>query len=281
MATETLIIAGTGRAGTGVGLALSRAGHAVTFVTSGEERPVGEVRALPPGHPEIPRDADWILLAVPDTHLVPTARALAERGIAGAHTLVGHLSGALPSSDLDEAGTFAGTFSAHPLFSFPPRDPPVPMPEGTLVMLESGKDLWGHVSDLFNGTGARIVPLALESKALYHAAAVLCANLPFTLVYEAARLFEECGVPDPDRSAVALVQSAVSNQMAQPGPAALTGPFPRADISTIRRNLSALQYADPDVADIYRTLGDRMADLLGEHGTLSEEPWKSIKKTLR
>lgn len=281
MAPDSVIVAGTGRAGTGTGLALANAGHAVTFVTTGEERLVGPVRALPLDQAHEVQGADWVVLAVPDAHLVPAARTLAQAGIADAHTLVGHLSGALPSSDLLEAGTFAGVFSAHPLFSFPPDSPPVPMPDGTLVMVESAADLLDRVSALFQGTGARIAPLDPEKKATYHAAAVLCANLPFTLVYESARLFEECGVPDPDGTALALLQSALSNQVADPGPRALTGPFPRADLDTIRRNLSALQFADPELADVYRTLGRRVADLLGRHGILMEEPWKRIRKTLK
>ena len=280
MEPDRVVIAGTGRAGTGVGLALNAVGLDVTFLSTGPSRLIGPIAVIRLDDETAPRGVPWVILAVPDGHLVDAARSLADSGIASSQTLVGHLSGALSSSILDGAGSFAGTFAAHPLFSFPPAEPPRAMPAGTLVMIETMSGIYDRVAETFRRAGATTAPMDTASKPLYHAAAVLCANLPTVVLYQAARLFEECGVPGPDRAAVALLSSVLSNQTDAPGPSSITGPFMRGDLETIERNLQALDYRDPEVADIYRILGDHLADLLAQHKILSEEPWKSIKKIL-
>jgi len=278
---ESVLVVGTGRAGTGVGLALSRAGINVRFLTSRDDHAIGPLPAFRRTDADCPGNADIALLAVPDRHVPDTAQSLREAEILTGRTFVGQMSGALPSSILDGAGRFAGVFSAHPLFSFPSRNPPVAMPEGTLVMIEAEEGARDRASDLFRMAGASVAFMKPGDKALYHAAAVMCANLPTVLVYEASRLLAGCGVPDPDRASVTLLESVLAHQATAPGPGSVTGPFPRADVETIERNIEALDARDPGLADLYRLLGRRLADLLKASGTLSEGPWRKIRKKLK
>ncbi|NOZ02949.1 MAG: DUF2520 domain-containing protein [Deltaproteobacteria bacterium] len=281
MAPERLVVAGTGRAGTGVGLALKSAGLNVTFITTGGPGLIAGIRAIPADDPSAPMDVDWVLLAVPDRLIPESAALLADAGIAARRTMIGHLSGALPSSVIVPENAFACTFSAHPVFSFPLNDPPMPMPEGVVVMIETESDRGGRIARLFQRIGARTATLRAEDKPLYHAAAVMCANLPMSLVYEAAAIFDECGVPDPETTAVRLLQSVINNQMRNPGAVSITGPFVRADSTTIDGNLKALAQRDPQGADMYRVLGERLANLLFQNEILSEESWKTLDKTLK
>ena len=273
------VIVGAGRAGVGVGLALAESGLDVVFMTRRPVPWIGQVRACRAGDASLPRGAACFVLAVPD-HVIPdVADAMIRDGMVTAESVVGHLSGALPSSIIP--GEIAGRFSAHPLLSFPLPSPPRRMPAGTPVMVEGDPVGAGVATAALRKAGAVVAPITEARKPLCHAAAVAIANLPAVLLFPAADILRECGVPDALIAASRLLASAASNVAANPGPTALTGPFARGDIETIAANRAALESKDADLAYLYRELGIRLASLLRDNRTLSEAKWRSIIEMLR
>ena len=110
---------------------------------------------------------------------------------------------------------------------------------------------------------------------------MLGSNLPAVLIWIAAELFKDCGVPEPLATAAGLLGSVTSNLVASPGPSALTGPFVRGDAATVAANLAALAAKSPDLEGLYRSLGVRLADQLREGRILSEMTWQTLIETLK
>ncbi len=208
-------------------------------------------------------------------------RSLRDAGALGPFSVVGHLSGALPSSILsDAAGPLGGCFSAHPLLAFPPTVPPRPMPHGTMVLIE-GDPLGERMAHaLFGAAGAETAAVDPLRKPLVHAAAVMTANLSAALVWSAADALRDSGVPDPLRVSARLLKSLVDNLGDRPDAAALTGPIARGDATTVGANLAALDARDPGLGRLYRDLALRLADALRDAGTLPEESWRTIRAIL-
>ncbi|MBM4395644.1 MAG: DUF2520 domain-containing protein [Deltaproteobacteria bacterium] len=274
-------VVGAGRAGTGVGLALAEAGMDVRFITRRPVPMVGTVRAIRIGAREGPRGRAVFVLAVPDQRIPEVLAELVTAGHVNEESVVGHLSGAVPAGTLSAATRLAGRFSAHPLYSFPPPSPPRRMPAGTTVMVDGDTAGAACATIAFRRAGALVAPIEPGAKPLYHAAAVVTANLPAVLILAAADLFKECGVPDPLASAARLLGSVATNLANAPGASTVTGPFVRGDVETIARNISALDARDPDTATLYRLLGARLVDRLRVNRVVSEAAWKAIRETVK
>jgi predicted short-subunit dehydrogenase-like oxidoreductase (DUF2520 family) len=264
-----------------VGLALAAAGMDVTFLTRRPVPAIGPVRALPAGHRSLPRGRAVFVLAVPDHSIVPVLQDLASRGIVTSDSFVGHLSGALGSAILARPEGLAGVFSSHPLHAFPPPSPPRPMPAGTLVTVEGDGPGTACARLAFTRAGARVATIPASAKPLYHAAAVIASNLPAVLLWTASDLLRKAGIPDPVATTARLVGSFASNVTESPGMSSVTGPFVRADASTIASNLAALAATSPEAADLYRRLGVALSDRLRDERILSEAAWKTVLETLK
>lgn len=300
-ATETplpdVVIVGSGRAGTGLALALSQGGVAVRIASRGRRGDVAGIPLQPLDALSLPLPASTVLiLAVPDRCVREVALALAsQQDLAPGVLAVGHVSGALPSMILREAGFVVPTFGAHPLLSFAPADPPSPMPPDTFVTLEG--DARALAQRLLKAAGARVVPIRAADKPLCHAAAVLCANLPASLLWLASDILQGCGVSDAPLAATRLLCSMARNleDAQQPAMVALsgaarsgdrplqrglTGPFARGDAATVAMNIAALRQQAPSTAEIYALLGRVLSDRLLREGILSEDTWNRINQEL-
>ncbi len=276
-----IVVVGAGRAGTGISLALSQAGFPVLLVSRNAPRRIERIQVLPAGDPALPRGTAVWILAVPDRLVTATAASLASGGFLGPSSVVGHLSGAMPSSVLaDPARPSGGLFSAHPLVAFPPPIPPRPMPQGTTVLIEGDGTGTLVAGALFAAAGAEVSGVDPARKPLVHAAAVLSANLAAALVWSAADVLRHAGVPDPLAVSGRLLQSLADNLGDRPDATALTGPIARGDVATVRSNLSALYQQDPSLGRLYRDLALRLADAVHDAGSLPEESWRTIRAIL-
>lgn len=280
MPPERVVIVGAGRAGTGVGLALAAAGIPTGFLSRRPVPVIGDSPAWRSTDPAAPRTPAIYFLAVPDARIVEVASDLIAKGFLVPGSMVGHLSGALPAALLEPVAGELPVFSAHPLLAFPPPNPPRPMPAGTTVMIEGQPEAVTVTTPLLKRAGAAVAPIRPEKKALYHAAAVLCSNMPAALLWAAADLFKECGVPQSVAASARLMGSLASNVAQAPFGSTVTGPFSRGDGATITANIEALRAASPELADLYLRLGGRLADLLRDGRILSERTWKETKERL-
>lgn len=270
-------VIGAGRAGVGIALALARAGRTVAL----HSRRFPAIRI--PGiecHPDDgprphPGDA-FVILAVPDRAIAEVAASLASRWRFTRGDRVGHLSGALSSAVLADAGVpAAACFSAHPLHPFAPAEAATPMPAGTFVMIEGAEPAASAAMALFREAGATVARIAPDRKPLCHAAAVLASNLPAALLLVATRALDDAGVPDAPAAAARLASGLLSNWVVRPDPRALTGPVARGDAATVMANLHALD-ARPEARAAYRDLSVLLAGELHAAGVLDEEGWNAV-----
>jgi predicted short-subunit dehydrogenase-like oxidoreductase (DUF2520 family) len=263
-----LAILGAGRMGQGLALALR--GHRVVLVSRGGDRT------------EAVREAEGVLLAVPDDAVTPLAAELAgERSVGAGHTVL-HLSGLLDRRALAPLGdTGAGLGSFHPLQTIAD---PATAPErlaGAYAAIEGDERALDLGRRLADALGMVAVPIAAEGKAAYHAGATFAANYTTALMAVAERLATKAGIPADlaARIYLPLLRGAAANLDAGPA-AALTGPVRRGDVRTIRAHLGALTGSDADLyrllalealrlareAGLSREAAERVANALGEEG---------------
>ena len=195
-----------------------------------------------------------------------------------------HTSGALSSAvlaPLAERGFHTG--SIHPLISV--SDPRAGADalngafycvEGDSVAVRFAKTI---VRDL-NGHAFTIKP---ESKALYHAAAVMASPHLVALFDLALQLLVSCGLKSKEAQQVLapLLQSTVNNLKQTSPEKALTGTFARGDVATVKRHLKALSPNQPaEALEIYKLLGLHSLQLAAQQG-LDPKLATQIKKVLQ
>jgi len=199
---------------------------------------------------------DVCLLAVPDGALDDVARALA--ALDTPPSIVAHLAGARGPSALAALGERAAAF--HPLAALA-RD--VPVPKGALVAIDARGDApRATLVSLARALGLAPVVVDEGSRALYHAGAVVTANLSLALVALGERLLARAGVDEATAHAglAILLRSAAENLTRAPTiEAALTGPIARGDDETVRAHLVALG-SDKEARAIYRALSRALVD---------------------
>ncbi len=157
-----------------------------------------------------------------------------------------HFSGALH---------IEGLISAHPLMSFGPD----------LYSLDHYQNLHfaltgaGSLKEVFPMWINSFTVLAAEKKALYHSLCVLGGTLPILLWEKMSSGLVEMGLP---RNAGDIyLQTILENYLSHRGQA-LTGPLPRKDLITIRKNLASLE--NDSFQKIYSAFAESQNIDLGE-----------------
>ncbi len=271
----TLNLIGPGRAGRTLAALLARGGACVlqdvlgtSFAnTEAATAFIGGGRAVR-GLPEMRPAALW-LLTPPDVAIAPVASALAASGAIRSGDVVFHCSGSQPSSLLaplaDAGARIAGV---HPLKSF--ADPAAALQSfaGTWCTVEGDAAALEILRPLFEGLGARVVPLDAAGKTLYHAASVLVCNDLVALMEAGLRLYEKAGIGRATAQGMMepLVRETLDNVFALGTVRALTGPVARGDADVVARQLKALADADPEVEAVYRALAAVALDLARRQG---------------
>jgi predicted short-subunit dehydrogenase-like oxidoreductase (DUF2520 family) len=227
----TIAVVGPGRLGVVVARALTAAG----FTVHG-----------PTGRGTTPEPADLVLLCVPDAE-IPAAAGVA-RAAQAESTLIGHMSGATPLTDVD--------FGLHPLQSSTGTEPPS-------VFHGAGFGIAGHTPAALEAArmlaaalGGRAFPLSDDHRAAYHAAASVASNFTVTLLAAAERIAGDAGLsPDDARALLApLVERTVENWAALGPERALTGPIARGDEVTVQRQRAAVASGTPDLLPLFDAL---------------------------
>jgi predicted short-subunit dehydrogenase-like oxidoreductase (DUF2520 family) len=290
----TISIIGAGRLGTALALALATRGYPIRALAArrpSHARKSISLAGLPSTTLALSADqleqlppSELVLITTPDDVIADIARNFAKlrRSTRYRATFL-HTSGALSSavlSPLAKAGFHTG--SMHPLVS-------ISLPkagadalhgafycvEGDSVALRFAKMI---VRDL-DGIAFTIKP---ESKALYHAAAVMASPHMVALFDLATEMLVSCGLKRKEaRNVLApLVQSTVNNLTRTSPEKALTGTFARGDLATVKRHLKALSTKQlAEALEIYKLLGLHSLQLATKNG-LDPQLANQIRKLL-
>ncbi len=247
-------IIGPGRAGIGLALALTEAGHEVWLHGRRGKDVPPPLRLSWGGMPDWLGRADVVVLAVRDGAIEPAAREVAgAQAITGRHVVL-HLSGMLgiePLIALRPSGAALGVL--HPLQAIARPESAPERFRGALAALTGDAAAVRAAERLARDVGMRPVRLEAGAKPLYHAAAAIASNYLVVLAGLTERLLTDAGLASDDARAglVALMQGTLDNVRVE-GLQALTGPIVRGDVETVAAHLAVLP---PDVAAVYRALG--------------------------
>lgn len=288
-------IVGAGRLGQALALALRASGYPIlAFVArrvsharkaaglfNKSEKQVLSLRAnqldqLPP--------SDLIIITTPDDAIEDTARQLAacEIGRVSRRTVL-HTSGALSSevlSPLTKAGFHTG--SLHPLVSVSESEAGAKALRGAFYCVEGDREAMRLARVVVSDLGGNSFSIRPESKALYHAAAVMASGHVVALFDFATEMLAACGVrrKNARRILMPLLKSTVNNLTQSDAEKALTGTFARGDLATVKRHLAALSRKEfAEALEIYKLLGHRSMKL-AEKNELDTQLLKQIKKLL-
>jgi predicted short-subunit dehydrogenase-like oxidoreductase (DUF2520 family) len=284
-AKPTVSVIGAGRLGTAIAIALAGSGYRIVSLVGRRRPQVRKAAAILDVPCEILvakeladyTPAELVIVAVPDDRISQISEQLDQIQPKRNRSTVLHTSGALSSSvfsELRKKGWHTG--SVHPLVSV--SDPRVGAiafrnsywcVEGDTVALRLARTL---VRDV----GGTSFSVKSKDKPLYHAAAVMSSGNVMALFDIALEMLEKCGLSrsKAQRVLFPLLQSTISNLSHFDPEGAMTGPFSRGDLSTVKLHLLAmLDKRLAEALEVYRLLGKHSLKLAS-----GKAPGKLLKK---
>ncbi len=227
--------------------------------------------------------ADFYMIAVPDQQIWEVAGLLADAGITRVGDIVFHVSGALGSRLLVEAGLDMATVaSVHPLRSFADFASSKANFTGTWCGFEGDPAANPVLTNAIANIGGRLFTIQPEGKLIYHAASVMVSNYLNALIESGLKCYQLAGI---DREvSMQLINPVVSNtckDILENGPLpALTGPIARGDWGIVSSELSQLTSLDPELGEIYRSLARATLELAQSGNLLNKEQITKLKQAL-
>jgi predicted short-subunit dehydrogenase-like oxidoreductase (DUF2520 family) len=284
---QSLNIIGAGRVGRTLAGLWQRAGVFVIgdVLSRTVDRALGAVAFIGAGRAtmrlENMRAADVWMVTTPDDAIASAAAALAAARLVRSGDVVFHCSGALSSAELAPAAQHGARIaSVHPVKSFVDPQRELARFPGTWCAAEGDPEALARLESAFERIGARVAKIEAASKLLYHAGNVLASNDLIALVAAALRCYAEAGIAP--EAAIAMIEpllrESLANALALGGAQALTGPVARGDAGLVARQLDALYKADPQIAAVYRALGDIAVRLAREKGEASTAALDAIAR---
>ncbi len=282
-------IVGAGRLGTALGGALRDAGHAIEVVVAAHPASARRAaKAIGKGalaatagqlqnpesdaHQKLAR-SELVIIATPDAaiHSVADdlADALTNRGpkLKKVARTALHTSGAMSAQvlgPLRDYGFAVGSF--HPLVSVAGENSNTELFRDVYFCVEGEVRAVRLARMLVTQLGGRSFTIGPEFKPLYHASAVMASGHVTALFDLAVTMLRECGLSTAEAQRVLrpLLSSAAKNLQKKTPAEALTGPYARGDLETVREHLNSLNVAAlEDASEVYRILA-RHALALGK-----------------
>jgi len=271
-------IIGAGRVGAALGVLASQAGYRVRCVASRDIEDARELAARLGGETMVrsvssaAAGSDIIFLAVPDDEIEPLCETLVRSKALRPGAVVAHCAGVLSSEALASArhALQCSVASFHPLQAFPRRLDEVRLPENTYCCIEGDEAAVAALEKLGAAMGFRTVRIRPETKALYHAAAVMACNYLTALLDAALTVAEQAGISrGPGAEAMEpLIRATVEHFFRMGSEQALTGPIARGDLRTVEAHLAALGGSSHTLRDVYCSLGAWTVALARRKGSI-------------
>ena len=276
---------GAGTVGSSLAVCLSQAGYQVIAVASRTlasaqrfaER-IGGCRAHGSAQ-EVTDAAQLVVISTSDDVIREVAESLEWRS----GQVVVHCSGA---TSLDvfrhPVGQGAAAGAMHPLQAFSSVENGVDSIPGTTFGIEGDSEVRSALSAMARHIGGRPVFVKAEDKALYHLTGVMMGNLLTCLAATAAQLWEHCGYSRTEgvQALVPMMRGVVSNLERSGVPGAVTGPYVRGDLGTIRKHVETLAARAPEILPLYRELARAAVPFGIEKRAFNQETALRIERIL-
>jgi len=204
-------------------------------------------------------DSDLVIIATGDSNIAEADFWLSKiDGIGKASVL--HTSGLHSSAILEKtraAGASVG--SMHPLASFPDSEGGTERFHGVSFCLEGDLQAIQAAEELVAGLRGESFTVKSDSKALYHASAVMaCGNL-VALISESVRMMSLCGLDEKEslKKLEPLIRGTIDNIFRLGITSSLTGPFARLDEGAVEMDINAVEsVGDESLNNLFKLLGE-------------------------
>lgn len=278
-------VVGVGRAGSVLAAALDRAGHRVVAAHAVSDLSRLRAEALIPDAtlvsvPEVLRQAELVLLTVPDDVLPALVSGLAEAGQVQPGQFLMHASGRYGIGVLAPA-TAAGALplALHPVMTLTGTSLDLNRLGGCPFGVTAPEVLRPVAEALVVEMGGDPVWVAEGDRALYHAALANASNHLITLATQSMELLAKAGVAEPGRMLAPLMTASLDNALRQGDPA-LTGPVVRGDAATVRQHLLSLAEVSAQSRAAYLAMARLTADRALAAGLLTAAKAEALLEVL-
>ena len=278
-------VVGSGRVGSALGAALSRAGHQIVAASAVSAASRARAERMLPGAEILPPDdviaaANFVLLAVPDDALRPLVAGLADTGAWREGLLAAHTSGAQGITVLDPAAARGVLpLALHPVMTFAGRPEDVDRLLGATFGVTAPDELRPVAEALVVEMGGEPVWVPEAARPLYHAALSIGSNHLVTLVNDALSLLDSAGIDGAAQLLAPLLSASLDNVL-RLRDGALTGPVARGDLDTLQRHRRALTSAAPQLLPSYLAMARRTAERAHASGQLSDANVTAVLEAL-
>ncbi|MCX7745613.1 MAG: DUF2520 domain-containing protein [Clostridia bacterium] len=273
-------IIGAGKVGSSLATGLKKNGFTVSGLYSRRDEPVkmlSDYLGIPYENNLVKtvQDADILLIAVSDSNISHIALEISDplKMLNIKDKTFIHVSGALSSEELEVLAQHGGyTASLHPIQTFADSLEGWRGLYGIYYGFEGNEKALKVCERITDSFGGKIIKIKKDEKKIYHAALCILSNYMVALSYAAENLFESIGV---DRKIcmeafMPIIKRTVSNIETLGSLSALTGPISRGDIGTVETHLWTLKERNPEVLEVYKTLGKVAVDIAFKKGTIKE-----------
>ena len=249
-------VVGAGRVGAVLAAALREAGHEIAAVAGESHASRTRIDTLLHGvrvdkPTAVSRACDLLLLTVPDDMLSNVVTMLAASGAIREGQYVVHTSGKHGLAVLQPAADAgAHVLAMHPAMTFTGTHVDLARLAGCVYGVTANPDTEDLAAKLVADLRGRLLRVAEDRRALYHAGLAHGANHLVTLVSQAMDLLRDSGADDPAATLRPLLTAALDNAL-EYGSAALTGPIVRGDVETVRAHLRDIAANPPATLESY------------------------------
>jgi predicted short-subunit dehydrogenase-like oxidoreductase (DUF2520 family) len=279
-------IIGAGRLGSSLGLALTGTGYTVAALSSRRaehrdwlSRRLAGTKITAEAQP-VADASDIVFIATSDGAIRTVCDSVRWRS--GQAVL--HLSGALPLDALEHASASGAIIGGiHPLQTFPSPEASGSFDGITFAVESSHPELAGWLKQVARDLGGNPISITSEQRAAYHTAAVMACGLLASLTGLAAEVWASAGGISRAEavSAVTPLVKTTANWMGQKGlPQALTGPYVRGDVTTVRAHVAASSGVSEEHGAAYAALALAGLHIAEEQGGLTPEARDTIRGIL-
>lgn len=263
---------GLGRVGSVLVLQGERLGLRIDVVLDTDKTAVERIRRLMQTSPSADEKdlstCSAVFVAVPDRAIDSVTKQILARKRIRPGTLLAHTSGihTWNTAQMEEEHSIVAG-SVHPLMAFPPDPLDARKLEGVGFALDGCEEARVELRFLIQRFGGIPLEIPVESKPLYHAAAVFASNFPVLLQGIARDILRSTGLEQQTARTVlnTLLDSVRQNLAAQEPQNALSGPAVRNDRQTIEIHIRELQNRYPQYAGLYRILTDAIFEFLKQN----------------
>lgn len=279
---------GAGIVGTALAVRLSQQGYQIIAVydlssTSAQrlaEAVTGCQICVCEAAQDVANTAELVFVTTPDD-IIPqiTAEVCWHTG-----QMVVHCSGAASTDILEpatERGASVGCF--HPLQTFASITQAIEnLPRSTFA-LEAEEPLLSVLKEMAIALQGSWLELKADDKALYHVAACIACNYFVTLVKLATDLWQNFGISTAEatQALLPLLRGTLSNISSVGLPHCLTGPIARGDLTTIHKQLTALEKTAPSLLTVYKELGIWTIPIALAKGTIDQSRAEELRALLK